>query len=167
MTKAPQAFWQSLGSISSPTVIEQVFASAHYNKILQREAEERPDPLFNRLVSWTPSFLQALKPGNRPVACKTLMDQLFQRIRNESINKQARLACFQYAVKGILKTLTSFSDNADNRRDVSRIVLTETLDIVSCYIETLLSPPELGASEEALESIRGEVLSIVRNALRA
>lgn len=163
--KAPDAFWSSMGSISSATIVEQVFASPRYNKVLENQVAQQNSIYEIDSLSWIASFVESLKPANRPAACQTIVYQLFERVKNKDLDLKSRQVCFEMSVKVILQTIISFSDDERNRQSVERLVLCDALNIISHRIDDLLRPTDLAFSDAQNESIRSDVLSVVRNSL--
>lgn len=164
LEKAPDAFWQAMGSISSQTIVEQIFASPNFHKFLQ-DAADGHRPTDSDVLSWIPTFLHSLKPANRPVACQALVNQLFERVEAAQITLGARKICFEMAAQVILQTIISFSDNEGNRQSVERLVLSDTLNIISHRIDEMLKPKDPDLAHALSERTRTDVLGIVRNAL--
>ncbi|OCT50490.1 tRNA-splicing endonuclease [Cladophialophora carrionii] len=165
LEKAPEAFWDKMGSISSQTIIEQIFASPSYNKFLQ-DSTAASDGSGQDVLSWISSLLDSLKPANRPFAAQTLLHQLFERIENSSISLLARRACFEQAVKVLRKTLTSFSgDEEDPQHAVERLVYIDTLNLVGHRLDTILKPRDTGLAQARQQETRNEIVDVVRNAV--
>jgi senataxin len=166
LEKAPDAFWQSLGSISSSTFVEQIFASPNFNKLLQDSTIDGGDAARRtEVLSWIPSLLHSLKAANRPPACHTLVLQLFERVHNDHISLNARRSCYEMAVRVMLETIMSFSDNETVRLSVDRVVLSDILNTISHRMDEVLNPPGLQQSGTTEEKSRPDVLALVRNAL--
>ena len=164
VTKASTAYWQAMGSISSQTVIEQIFSSPQFDSCLQDSvAVETKDSLD--VLSWIPAFLQSLKLGNRPVACRAIVSQLFNRTDAAPVSDAVRLMCFKLAVKAMMQTIVSFADSEQNRQSVERLVLKETLNMIGGRIGFLLKPRPAVIFATLDDSTRSDVTSIVRNAL--
>ena len=163
VTKASTSYWQAMGSISSQTVIEQIFSSPQFDSCLQDSvAIETKDSL--NVLSWIPAFLRSIKLGNRPVACRAVASQLFDRMNAAHVSKEAGLMCFKVAGKAMLQTIVSFADNEQNRQSVERLVLKETLNMIGDRLGILLKPrPEVMSA--SLDDSTCDVTSIVRNAL--
>lgn len=161
---APDAFWHAMGSISSQTIVEQIFASPNFNKYLQEPPrwQESTDLVA---LSWINSLLDSLKPANRPAAAQTLVNQLFERINNPDINLPARTACFQMAVKVMLKTIISFSNEEQNQQHVERLVFLDTLNLIGHRLDEVLRPrdPELGRSLP--KDTRDDIVNLVKNSV--
>ncbi|KIW70809.1 hypothetical protein PV04_03046 [Phialophora macrospora] len=165
LEKAPEAFWDKMGSISSQTIIEQIFATLSFNKLLQ-ESTAAADGSEQNLLSWTDLLLDSLKPANRPFAAQTLLHQLFERIENSSISLPARTACFEQAVKVLLKTLTSFTgEEEDSQPPVERLVYIDSLNLVGHRLDAILKPRDSAIAQSLRPDAQQEIADVVRNAV--
>ncbi|KAK5275112.1 DEAD-box type RNA helicase, partial [Exophiala xenobiotica] len=169
LDKAPDAFWQAMGSISSQTIVEQVFASPQFNKHLQDSAKPpatKCDPKVNNdVISWISSFLSSLKPANRPAAAQTIVAQLFERINNRNLELAARLRCFETAVTVLLSTVMCFTGNQDDQKNVERLVLSDTLNLIGHRLDELLNPNDPALAEAVGQETRTNVLNLTKNAV--
>ncbi|KIW42158.1 uncharacterized protein PV06_05739 [Exophiala oligosperma] len=176
LDKAPDAFWQAMGSISSQTIVEQVFASPNFNKHLLESVKPPPelegkcpapvDPRAdNHVLSWISAFMESLKPANRPAAAQTIVAQLFERINDRDLVVSARLICFEKAVSVLLKTVISFTANQNDQKNVERLVLSDTLNLVGYRLDELLSPKDPALAEAVKKSLRDDILILVKNAV--
>ncbi|EXJ87604.1 hypothetical protein A1O3_04565 [Capronia epimyces CBS 606.96] len=161
---APGAFWQAMGSISSQAIVEQIFGSPQFNKCLQ-ESSANPESRDMDVLSWVPSLLGSLKPANRPAASQTIVRQLFERIDNDSIKLPARTACFSMAVKVLLTTIISFSDNEKNRQSVERLVLKDTLSLIGHRLGEILRPNDPELARCLGKETKEDMVNIVKNSI--
>ncbi|EHY56999.1 DEAD-box type RNA helicase [Exophiala dermatitidis] len=161
---APAAFWQAMGSISSQTIVEQVFASPQFNKCLQDSASN-PESKELDVLSWIPSLLDSLKPANRPAASQTIVSQLFERIDNDNLSLAARTACFNMVVTVLLTTIISFSDNEKNRRSVERLVLLDTLSLIGHRLDEILKPKKSDLAMNLSKETKEDIANIVKNSI--
>lgn len=160
LQKAPEFFWQSMGSISSKQLVESMFGSPNFNHCLERGSREGAHPALN-VLAWIDPFLRSLKTEERPTACRTLVDQLFLRIRVETLSKELRIKCLGEAVRAMLYTITTFSTDRPCRLATSKLVLSDALDIVSSHIDELLNRKDGMETED----IRNDIMGVVRNTL--
>ena len=167
LEKTPEAFWGAMGSISSSTVVEQIFESPDFEKHLQDVSTKADSPSTGSkdMLSWIDPFLGSLKPANRPAACRTLTTQLFKRSQNESLSVDARYHCRRSALEILVQTLRSFTDDSQTRQSVARVVLSDTLDTVSQHIDQILGPVAEQLNHEKGEHSRAQALDVIRNSL--
>ncbi|OAL22409.1 hypothetical protein AYO22_06966 [Fonsecaea multimorphosa] len=165
LAKAPDAFWQAMGSISSQTIVEQIFASPSFNIDLQG-ATPAADESAPNVLSWISSLLESLKPANRPPAAHTLLNQLFERIDNGSLSLAARRACFEQAVNVLLKTVISFSgEEEDSQHPVERLVYLDTLNLIGHRLDVILRPRDLALAQSLQKDAREDVVNLVKNSI--
>lgn len=168
LDKAPSDFWDAMGSISPPTVVEQIFSSPCYEKLLQDtiKYDSESDSNATQMVSWIPSFQSSLKPANQPPACRALAAQLFQRGRRPDLAEQAQVMCHKAALESLVQILLQFVDSSELRQSVGRVVLFDTLDIVGQYIVSIVEKiPRGSSSTDELQEVKVLSMDVVRNAL--
>lgn len=164
LSKAPDAFWQAMGSISSQTIVEQIFASPNFNKSLQT-SDPKLDADDGDILSWIPSLLNSLKPANRPPAAHTIVSQLFERINDNDISLSARTACFRMAVKVLLTTIIAFSDNEKDRQSVERVVLLDILNLIGHRLDEILKPKDPMLANSISPDTKADIVNIVKNSI--
>ena len=166
LRKAPQGFWQAMGSISSSTIAEQIFANPLFDKNLQASTASQEKQVSSiPELSWITPFVDSLQPASRPHACRAIVEQLSGRIRSRPIQIEAKGACYEALIKVLKQTIVSFSDNDATRVSVTRLVLSDTLKIVSENIDLVLKPQAHLVSDVRRANVRPEALDVVRNAL--
>jgi senataxin len=168
LEKSPGDFWDAMGSISPSTVIEQIFSSPYYEKLLQdtNKQESEAESSAAQMLSWIPVFLSSLKPANQPPSCRALAAQLFRRADGPDLTEQARTACYEAALKALLQLLCRFVDSPDLRQSVGRFVLSDTLDIAGQHIAHIAGKPRRGSSFlHELGNGKSLAMDVVRNAL--
>ncbi|OQV04182.1 hypothetical protein CLAIMM_09105 [Cladophialophora immunda] len=165
LDKAPDAFWQAMGSISSQTIVEQIFASPVFNQDLQESTADAHGSARD-VLSWISSLLESLKPANRPPASHTLLNQLFERIDNGSLSLSARKACFEQAVNVLLKTVISFSgEEEDSQHPVERLVYLDTLNLVGHRLDVMLRPRDVVLAQSLPKETQENVVNLVKNSV--
>ncbi|KAI1611950.1 senataxin [Exophiala viscosa] len=166
LERAPEAFWQSMGSISSQAIVEQVFASPLYNKFLQDSTSDSGTRAKDtNVLLWIPSFLSSLKPANRPAASQTIVAQLFQRVEDHDLTLAARIACFEMVVTVLLATIVSFSNNETDRQSVERLVLQDTLNLIGHRLEEVLRPKDPDIAKGMHDESRKDIIGLVKNSI--
>lgn len=168
LEKAPNDFWDAMGSISPSTVVEQIFSSPHYEKLLQESSKVdlAGEMTAMQMISWISPFLSSLKPANQPPACRALITQLFQRAYGPYLTDEARLICHKTALSTLLQILRQFVDDPELRHSVGKVVLSDTLDIVGQQIVNIVERSSRGSSSrDELEEVKVLAMDVVRNAL--
>ena len=164
LSKAPEAFWQAMGTISAQTIVEQIFNSPQLNNRLQESAKGSEKQSLD-VLSWAPVFINSLKLESRPAACQAIVTQLLSRIESQNLPIEAKRLCFDSATRVLRDILVAFADSEKNRQSVERVILRDTLNIVSHRIDQLLRPEPQELRESLLEDSRKWVLEIVKNSL--
>ena len=165
LEKAPDAFWDKMGSISSQTIIEQIFASPMFNKLLQ-DSLTAADGTVSDVLSWIHSLLLSLKPANRPPASQTFLAQLFERVNDDAISLPARRACFDQAVQVVLTTVVGFlSEEEDNSHSVERLVYADALNLVGLYLNAFLKPQDSALAQILTPETRDDISNLTKNAI--
>ncbi|KPI36972.1 Helicase SEN1 [Cyphellophora attinorum] len=163
LTKAPKAFWQMLGPISTQTIAEQIFGSPRFTKALNETTADENSTLS--VLQWAVPLLSSLEIGNRPAACEALSTQLFDKLHVLEVSEDGKKACFETAVKVMLKTVVSFSAETDDKAPPSRIVVQTVLKTIGDHLPDLLDPRKVGITSELSKNAQRGVLDIVRNSI--
>lgn len=166
LRKAPKGFWQAMGSISSSTIAEQIFGNPLFDTNLQESTAANEREVSNvPELSWITPFVDSLQAASRPHACRTIVMQLSERIRSRPIQIEAKGACYEALIKVLKQTIVSFSDNDTTRLSVTRLVLSDTLNIVSENMDLVLESQPHQVSGVRRANVRSEALDVIRNAL--
>jgi len=162
--KAPDAYWQALPSVSAATVAEQVFASPNFDKALETHAGLNNTNGSLDVLSWIEALLNALQPGTRPPATRTLTHQLFNRVKSTHLSEAAKRVCFEWAVRSLVTTILSFSDDEATRNSAGRPLLSDAIATVSTHLPTILAF-QLSRDDSGSVAVRDQVITLVRNSL--
>lgn len=167
LEKAPGDFWDAMQTISPQAIIEQVFYNPQLDAYLMQIADGEPfekSPMKD-MLSWITPFMSSLKGTHQPSACRILVYQLLNRRQDARFPNLARYHCFRVGLSVLLTTLRSFTDNEASRGSVARIVLSETLEVVSENINKILEPPKFAVEQGRQEEISSLCMDVVRNTL--
>lgn len=167
LEKAPGDFWDAMQAISPQAIAEQVFYNPQLDKFLLQANAEEPysKSALKDMLSWIMPFMYSLKGANKTSACRFLVAQLFKRALDSKFPNVSRHRCLQTALSVLLHTLRSFTDNESSRGSVTRIVLSETLEVVSEHISVILNPPKLDLEPSEQEPIMLTCMDVIRNTL--
>ncbi|ETN40744.1 uncharacterized protein HMPREF1541_05024 [Cyphellophora europaea CBS 101466] len=163
LTKAPKAFWQTMGTISSPTVIEQVFASPRFIKCLNDSAIAENKEEFD-VLRWGPALVKSLDLNNQAAACQALATQLFQKLHVLETSQRAKTLCFEVAAQVMMQTTKNFAVHQEKHVS-ERIVLLDVMKTVNDHISDLLNPHQVGLTGDLGKTARACVLSLVKNGI--
>ncbi|CAG8016821.1 unnamed protein product [Penicillium salamii] len=167
LEKAPADFWEAMQAISPQAIMEQTFYNTQFNTYLMGATEGEPfenSPLKD-MLSWIQPFLSSLKGAHQPSACRFLTLQLLGRLQNPQYPNLARYHCFHVGLTSLLQTLRRFTDNESSRGSVTRVVLAETMGVVSDTINTIINPPIFAVEQSRQQEIRNLCMDVVRNTL--
>lgn len=167
LEKAPADFWDAMQTISPQAIVEVVFFNPQLEPFLMQATEGEPyeKSALKDMLSWVNPFMLSLKGPHQPTACRSLVFQLLDRLQNPRSPNLARYHCFDVGLAVLLHTLRSFTDNESSRESVGRIVLSETLGVVSEYINTILKPPQFAVEQGKQRAIKSLCMDVIRNTL--
>ncbi|PYH97717.1 hypothetical protein BO71DRAFT_406762 [Aspergillus ellipticus CBS 707.79] len=167
LEKAPGDFWDAMQTISPQAIIELVFYNPQLDAFLMQVTEGEPyeKSAMKDMLSWISPFMLSLKGAHQPSACRSLVYQLLDRLQDARFPNLARYHCFHTGLMVLLHTLRSFTDHESSRGSVARIVLSETLGVVSANIETILKPPEFAVEQGRQKEISSLCMDVIRNTL--
>lgn len=167
LEKAPSDFWDAMQTISPKSIIEQIFYNPQFDAFLLQitEGESFEKSAIKDMLSWINPFMSSLKGAHQPSACRFLAHQLLQRFQDPRYLNLARYHCFHIGLASLVHTLRRFTDHESSRGSVARIVLSETLEVVSENINTILSPPNFSVEQGRQQEILSLCIDVIRNTL--
>ncbi|KAN0076165.1 SEN1 N terminal domain containing protein [Elaphomyces granulatus] len=167
LEKAPGDFWDAMQTISPQAIIEQVFYNPQLDAFLMQASDSEcfDKSTLKDMLSWITPFMLSLKGAHQPSACRFLVFQLLNRFQDARFPNAARYHCFRTGLTVLLHTLRSFTDHESSRGSVARIVLSETLEVVSDNINQILEPPIFAVDLTQQKEITSLCLDVVRNTL--
>ncbi|KAJ5612108.1 hypothetical protein N7510_005302 [Penicillium lagena] len=167
LEKAPADFWDAMQTISPQAIMEQAFHNPQYETFLMQLTEGEPyeKSAMKEMLSWVTPFLMSLKGAAQPSACRFLASQLLGRFQNEKYPNLSRYHCFHIGLNSLLHTLRRFTDHEASRGSVERIVLAETMGVVSDNITHILDPPIFAIEASRQQEIGSLCMDVVRNTL--
>ncbi|KAJ0424272.1 tRNA-splicing endonuclease [Aspergillus carlsbadensis] len=167
LEKAPGDFWDAMQTISPQAIVELVFYNPQLDAFLMQSTEGEPyeKSTMKDMLSWVSPFMLSLKGAHQPTACRSLVYQLIDRLQDARFPNLARYHCFQVGLVSLLQTLRSFTDHESSRGSVGRVVLSETLGVLTKYIRTLLNPPQFAVEEGRQHDIKSLCMDVIRNTL--
>lgn len=167
LEKAPSDFWDAMQTISPKAIIEQIFYNPQFEAFVLQTAEGEPfeKSALKDMLSWIDPFMSSLKGAHQPSACRFLVYQLLQRFQDLRYPNLARYHCFRIGLSSLVHTLRRFTDHESSRGSVARIVLSETLEVVSENINTILQPPNFTVEEGRQQEISQLCMDVIRNTL--
>ncbi|KUJ23532.1 uncharacterized protein LY89DRAFT_680273 [Mollisia scopiformis] len=144
LIKAPKDFWEALGTISAHTVVDLIFQSPGFEKMLNNP--ESWDVFEHSLaVSWIPVLLRSIGPDSQYEACRKLLDTLFFKFQNErKFAEETRLACCRAGLEALHVTLQTFI-TPDYKVDASHslITISNVMGLVHHFRDTIIGCADL------------------------
>ncbi|PKY01962.1 tRNA-splicing endonuclease [Aspergillus campestris IBT 28561] len=167
LEKAPSDFWDAMQTISPQAIIEQVFYNPQLEAFLKQASEGEPyeKSAMKDMLSWVGPFMSSLKGAHQPSASRPLAYQLLDRLQKPVFPNLARYHCFHVGLASLLHTLRSFTDHESSRGSVERVVLSETMGVVSANIERILEPPSFAVEQGRQREITTLCMDVIRNTL--
>ena len=167
LEKSPDDFWDAMGAVSPTTVVEQVFNNPRLDKSLTelgaRGNVDMSD--LKSLLSWIEPFMYSLKTAHRPPACRSLVFQLVDRLQADRFTEHVRIECYRQGL-GVLKfTLQSFINDSAIIGSVGRVVLSDTLEVVSDHIKGIMHVVRMPTENAFNQQLSEACTDIIRNAL--
>ncbi|KAL4870480.1 hypothetical protein BDV12DRAFT_58703 [Aspergillus spectabilis] len=167
LEKAPGDFWDAMQTISPQAIVELVFYNPQLDAFLMQTTDGEPyeKSALKDMLSWINPFMSSLKGPHQPTACRSLVYQLIDRLQGSRFPNLARYHCFHIGLNSLIHTLRSFTDHESSRGSVARVVLSETLGVVSEYIYTILKSPQFAVETGRQREIKTLCMDVIRNTL--
>ncbi|KAF5865321.1 DEAD-box type RNA helicase [Aspergillus alliaceus] len=167
LEKAPGDFWDAMQTISPQAIVELVFYNPQLDAFLMQATEGGPfeKSAMKDMLSWVNPFMSSLKGAHQPTACRSLVYQLLDRLQDSRFPNLARYHCFHIGLSSLLYTLRSFTDHESSRGSVARVVLSETMGVVSANIDRILVPPNFEIEQGRQREILSLCMDVIRNTL--
>lgn len=164
---APKDFWDSMGTISPTTFIEQIFNNRQYDRYIEQaqESEKYESSALNDMLSWIKPFMASLETVHQARACRSLAFQLLDRLQTDCFPLYARLECKRIGLATLAWTLSNCSKEGAILSHTGRVTAAETLEVASDYIKDIVNIPSLPADDEAQRTCADTCLKIIRTAL--
>lgn len=164
---APKDFWDSMGTISPTTFIEQVFNNPQFDKFMI-EADENEDyesSALNDMLAWIRPFMTSLETVHQAGACRSLGFQLLDRLQADRFPLYARVECKRTGLATLGWTLINCNKEGATLSPTGRIVAAETLEVTSAYAKEIIEIPSLPPNNKLHEHCADSCLKIVKVAL--
>lgn len=165
LQKSPDDFWDAMGAISPTTVVEQIFNNPRFDQSLtELEAKGKVGASgLDDMLSWIGPFMFSLKIAHRPSACRSLVFQLLERLQVDRFPEKVRIGCYQQGLRVLKFTLQSFVEDNSAIGSVGRVVLSDTLEVVSKHIEGIMRMLRMPADGTINQQLSEACRDIVRN----
>ncbi|CZT47734.1 related to SEN1 protein [Rhynchosporium secalis] len=130
LVKAPKVFWSSMEAISASAVVDCIFQSPGFERLLLNpvhfeKAGDSPP------IAWIPTFLYSIGTDHRYDACRALLRHLLERFQAKRYSDEVRLACCHAGIAALNITLETFvSSDYKINPSTSLIVISELMGLV-------------------------------------
>ncbi|KAL9131949.1 MAG: hypothetical protein Q9217_000229 [Psora testacea] len=146
---APKDFWDAMGAISPTTFIEQIFNNKQYDKFMEQahSSDIEEASALKDMLTWIKPFMASLDTAHQAGVCRSLAFQLLDRLQAERFPAHSRTECYRTGLATLAWTLNNCNKDGITLTQTGRIVTTETLEVVSGYINEIAkisSLPDVG-----------------------
>ena len=164
---APKDFWDSMGTISPTTFIEQVFNNAQFDRFMEKanEDEDYESSALKDMLAWIRPFMTSLETVHQAGACRSLGFQLLDRLQADRFPIYARIECKRTGLATLGWTLINCDKEGATLSPTGRIVAAETLEVTSAYVKEIIEIPSLPTNNKLHEHCADTCLKIVKVAL--
>ena len=139
---APKDFWDSMGTISPTTFIEQIYNNPGFDRIMEHSQDDDPSGVpatsLNLLLTWIEPFISSLDTAQQAPACRSLAFQLLNRLQADRFPPLSRAECFKIGLLVLARAVDGCSLEGLTSTSTGRIVASEILDIVGDHITGIL-----------------------------
>ena len=164
---APKDFWDSMGTISPTTFIEQVFNNLQFDRFMMEadEDEDYESSALKDMLAWIRPFMTSLETVHQAGACRSLGFQLLDRLQTDRFPTYVRVECKRTGLATLGWTLINCNKEGATLSPTGRIVAAETLEVTSAYIKEIVQIPSLPPDNKLHENCADTCLRIVKVAL--
>ncbi|KAL2069142.1 hypothetical protein VTL71DRAFT_15480 [Oculimacula yallundae] len=167
LVKAPEVFWASMGHISSTAVVDCIFQSPGFERLLlnpvhfEKAGDSSP-------VSWIPTLLYSIGTDHRYDACRSLLRHLLDRFQSERYSEDTRLACCHAGIAALNITLETFvSSDYKINPSTSLIVINELMGLVDAHRVMITGCADLEVTNmtEQQKELKSLGMLVIKNVL--
>lgn len=164
---APKDFWDSMGTISPTTFIEQVFNNPQFDRFMMKadEDEDYESSALKDMLAWIRPFMTSLETVHQAGACRSLGFQLLDRLQADRFPFHARVECKRTGLATLGWTLINCNKEGATLSPTGRIVAAETLEVTSAYVKEIIEIPSMPTDNKLHEHCADTCLKIVKVAL--
>ena len=168
LEKAPKDFWDSMGSISPTTFIEQVFNNPQYDYWVKdaSPSESYETSALKDMLSWIQPFMASLQSSHQPQVCRFLSFQLMNRLQEmDTVQMYSKIECYHMGLGVLSWTLKSCNEENKVFDTVGRLAAAETLHLTGSYIARILAILTQVNMYEWRATLEEHCLRVIRTAL--
>ena len=165
LKKSPKNFWEAMGTISSATVAEQIFASPAFEKLLAKLQEFEPTE-SPPVTAWIPELITSLRPVHQHDACRSLLYHLLERLQDTRFSENARFACCRAGLGALCTTLSTFiKPGYEINPSTSLIVINDIMRLVNTYKGTIVGCADIRTSDKNHVELKRLGMLVIQDAL--
>lgn len=163
-------FWDAMGAISAPSVVEAICNAPGFSYALQKANESQPfeGSTLETVLAFIRRLVESLNNTSKPPACRAVSAQLMERFQVEAVPDLARMHCYETALAVISATLRYFvatKNDVGSVSTVERIVIGDLLSTVAKHIQQLTVIARLPQQDKATNALSRHGADVVRCAL--
>lgn len=169
ITLSPSDFWDSMGTISPTTIVEQIFGSPVMEYILMNAAGDdnvKGSIGHSEVLAWIVPFIASIKASsNRIPACRTLVQHLMDKCQAEKFPQVAKTACFSTGLEVLCLTLQSLNVGKTDATFVGNASVYDILSLVAQYLDPILELAKHLENKDVPEDTIPLPLQVIQKAL--
>lgn len=132
--KAPADTWESFSKVNAQTVVEQIFNSPTFGKLLYEDQSASQD--LDTALSWIDAMLRSVKDVALPAAYRAITTQLLIRFQREDLPTPTRELCSTKGEQTILLVLALLQANVETQQSGAQVA--SLLDVIASHLAELL-----------------------------
>ena len=142
---APKDFWDSMGTISPTTVIEQIFNNDQFDRFIGQAtpSDVHESSALKDMLSWIKPLMASLDMAHQANVCPSLAFQLLDRLQVDRFPEHSRVECYRTGLAMLAWTLNNVNKEGTVLSSTGRIVATETLEVINQYVGEIARIPSL------------------------
>ena len=169
LEKAPVDFWDGMNAItpSIANVVEQVFNSPTLKQLLAAATDNAEDTRnVQAAFNWIPPFLASIKVSNLGPAVRPFANALFGRFQSDQFSRTSKAFCFKQGMKVLVHTFKTMGENKAMGDFVGQPTVNGMLEMLSTYIELLMTSLKRFKSSQENEEELHLALSVIQYAFQ-
>lgn len=157
LEKSPEDFWDGFGTVSPQTVVEQIFTSLPFERMMTMTDEE---DVLDIILSWIDPLVESIKPANIAPACRSLLQGLMTRFQEEKYSRYASIVCWKKGLRVMNRVLQRMSQTSTSGATVS-----DMLEVAHGHILDILKDLQKFKGQAAYAEETDLGLEVIQSAL--
>lgn len=161
---SPSDLWDSMGSISPSTIVEQIFSSPVMEYVFMHARDDNAEGAdgLSEVLAWIRPFVSSIQPSNRLPACRALIHQLMSKYQDEKYPEVAKSLCLKTALEVLNITLQALNEGKSESTFIGNASVYDALSLVSQYLDTILQTTKQIENSDIAEADIPVALQVVR-----